>query len=225
MFGGRRAVGALPGSASPHCADHGAAPFLRAYIKAGLGSVSHREPEYLAVFRAHGVAHVLNNWTRTAPISEQMTVEGVETAPFSVARFLVAHGHSYEASVKAFEPYGEIREPNEDARQAGRQLLAGSLQKKRKCTIYVNNRLEGCAPLTIKARCAPCFSARVIRRIRPESGLWIVYQSADLQPRYVNKADAISFATSLSTALRAHVHIMTPNGEIEEVIREAGTNS
>ena len=183
------------------------------------------QPEYLDVLRAHGVAHTFNNWTRMPPIEEQLAVAGVHTAPFDAARFLLTPGRAYEASVKAFEPYRELREPNQSARIAGRQLLASSLEKKRKCTLYVNNRLEGCAPLTIKALLDALPRQSPVIEVRPENGLWTVYQSDDLQPRYGNKAHAISFATSLATALRAHVHILAPNGEIEEVIREVGTNS
>ncbi len=46
------------------------------------------QPEYLEVLRRHRVAHTLNHWTRMPTISEQLEVEGVETADFSVARFI-----------------------------------------------------------------------------------------------------------------------------------------
>ena len=107
------------------------------------------QPEYFAMLRSHGVAHVFNNWTRMPSIGEQIAIEGSETADFSVSRFLLKPGRSYEDSVKAFQPYTEIKEPNEEARGAARQILQQSMVKKRKGYIYVNNRLEGCAPMTI----------------------------------------------------------------------------
>lgn len=107
-------------------------------------------PEYFAMLRAHGVAHVFNSWTRVPPVSEQLAVEGSETADFSVARFLLKPGRSYADAVKAFQPYSTLKESYEDARSAARKILEQSKLKKRRCHIYVNNRLEGCAPMTIQ---------------------------------------------------------------------------
>jgi hypothetical protein len=82
-------------------------------------------------------------------IADQLKMEGSDTAPLSVSRFLLKTGRTYEASVKAFEPYTELREPNEEARVAAAQILARAMMKKRRAYIYVNNRLEGCAPHTV----------------------------------------------------------------------------
>lgn len=106
-------------------------------------------PEYFAMLASHHVAHVFNNWTRMPSIGEQLALEGSETAPFTVSRFLLRPGRTYEAAVKAFEPYTEIREPNEEARTAAAQILARAMRKKGKAYVYVNNRLEGNALLTI----------------------------------------------------------------------------
>ena len=51
--------------------------------------------------------------------------------------------------MKAFTPYTGIKEEDEDARSAAARILKQSLEKKRRGYIDVNNRLEGCAPLTI----------------------------------------------------------------------------
>jgi hypothetical protein len=77
---------------------------------------------------------------------------GSETADFMAARFLLKPGRTYEQAVKAFKPYKEIKEPNMEARAALGQLLGRAcFTKTRKRYIYVNNRLEGSAPLTISA--------------------------------------------------------------------------
>jgi uncharacterized protein YecE (DUF72 family) len=107
------------------------------------------QPQYFAMLHSHGVAHVFNNWTRMPSIGEQIAIEGCDTADFSVSRFLLKPGRSYEESVKAFQPYTEIKEPNEEARNAAATILQQSMVKKRRSYIYVNNRLEGCAPMTI----------------------------------------------------------------------------
>ena len=81
-----------------------------------------------------------------------MKMIGNETADFAAARFLLKPGRSYEQAVKSFQPYAEIKEPYQEGRDALAKLLtrAGPNRTKRRY-IYVNNRLEGCAPWTIVA--------------------------------------------------------------------------
>jgi uncharacterized protein YecE (DUF72 family) len=107
------------------------------------------QPEYFAMLRSHNVAHVFNSWTRMPPVGGQIEMPGSETADFSVSRLLLKPGRAYEQAVKEFQPYTAIKEPNEDLRATFGKFLAQSLERKRKGYIYVNNRLEGCAPLTI----------------------------------------------------------------------------
>jgi hypothetical protein len=86
------------------------------------------------------------------PVAEQMRTIGVETADFCSARFLLRPGRTYEQAVKAFTPYTEIKEPNPEARIALTSLLGrATFSRARRRYIYVNNRLEGCAPWTIVA--------------------------------------------------------------------------
>ncbi len=108
------------------------------------------------MLRSHGVAHVFNNWTRMPSVAEQIEIDGCDTAPFSVSRFLLKPGRGCEDAVKSFQPYDGIKELNDDARCAAEKILRQSIVKKRKASIYVNNRLEGNAPKTIEAvlRCA-----------------------------------------------------------------------
>jgi hypothetical protein len=62
-------------------------------------------------------------------------------------------GRKYEESVKLFEPYDKVKEPNPDAREAGKTLIAEGMAAgpERQTFIYVNNRLEGNALETIEA--------------------------------------------------------------------------
>jgi uncharacterized protein YecE (DUF72 family) len=115
-----------------------------------------RNPEYLgegyfACLAGHGVAHVLNAWTRMPELSAQLAKPGVETADYAVVRALLSKGRSYEQAVEAFEPYERIREPNEPAREAMRQIAEGAMRRKKPAFLFVNNRLEGHAPTTIEA--------------------------------------------------------------------------
>ena len=66
-------------------------------------------------------------------------------------------GRSYEEAVKTFEPYNEVKEVNPDARAAGRELISQgrAAGAKRRTFVFVNNRLEGNALVTISAMVRP----------------------------------------------------------------------
>lgn len=106
-------------------------------------------PEYFACLRANHVAHVFNCWTRMPDPSAQMSLPESTSADFVVCRALLRPGRSYELAVKKFEPYTDLKDPYEPARQAIRNLIGSQVD--REVYIYVNNRLEGNAPLTIEA--------------------------------------------------------------------------
>jgi uncharacterized protein YecE (DUF72 family) len=109
------------------------------------------EPGYFACLAGHGVAHVLNAWTRMPELGAQLDRPGVETADFSVVRALLSKGRSYEQAVEAFEPYEKTREPNQAAREALRRVATRVMETNKPAVIFVNNRLEGNAPSTIEA--------------------------------------------------------------------------
>jgi uncharacterized protein YecE (DUF72 family) len=109
-------------------------------------------PRYFEALKLNNVAHTYNSWSRMPPVAEQMRMVGSETGDFVTARFLLKPGRTYEQAVKAFQPYREIREPIPEARTALQQLLGRAcFSRSKKRYIYVNNRLEGSAPLTIAA--------------------------------------------------------------------------
>jgi uncharacterized protein YecE (DUF72 family) len=107
--------------------------------------------EYFDCLRRHGVAHVLNGWTRMPEIAEQMAMPDVYTADFTVARALLRRGRAYAEAVEKFSPYTQIQDPNPSTRQALRTLAARARERNEPSYIFVNNRLEGNAPETIRA--------------------------------------------------------------------------
>jgi uncharacterized protein YecE (DUF72 family) len=108
-------------------------------------------PRYFEALRAHNIAHVFNSWTRMPPISEQAAIPGAFTTDFTVVRALLRPGRAYEDAVKIFSPYDQIREENPEAREALRALIKRMREERRAAYIFVNNRLEGNAPETIRA--------------------------------------------------------------------------
>jgi uncharacterized protein YecE (DUF72 family) len=111
-------------------------------------------PDYFACLSRHSITHVFNSWDAMPSVSEQMSLPGSRTNPdLMAARFLLKPGRKYEEAVRTFQPYDKTKEVNDEARQAGADLIkegkvAGT---KKKTLIFVNNRLEGNALNTIGA--------------------------------------------------------------------------
>ena len=129
-------------------------PFLGALPPHFRYAVEVRNPEFLQkeyfdCLRARGVAHVYNAWARMPVLREQMAIPGSETASFLVSRALLRQGRPYEEAVKRFAPYSEIRDPNPGARDALRVLIQRAREERKMAFLFVNNRLEGNAPMTI----------------------------------------------------------------------------
>ena len=131
-------------------------PFLAALPPLFRYAVEIRNQEFLSAdyfscLRHHGIAHVFNSWTRMPDLGEQIEIPDSYTADFTVARALLRRGRSYENAVAGFSPYKQVQDPNPDARQALRALIARSRKRHEPSYIFVNNRLEGNAPQTIEA--------------------------------------------------------------------------
>ena len=130
--------------------------FLAAIPRGWRYSVEIRNPEYLgpeyfACLRAHGVAHVFNAWSRMPGLHRQIAMPGAFTTDFTVTRALLRHGRSYEEAVKIFAPYETLQDVNPPAREAMRSLIGRARAEQQAAFLFVNNRLEGNAPLTIQA--------------------------------------------------------------------------
>ena len=108
-------------------------------------------PGYLDLLRSRNVAHVFNAWTRMPTLDEQAQIPEAFTADFTVVRALLKRGRNYEDAVKTFEPYGQVREPNEGARDGMVEIVRQAKGRKIPAFLFVNNRLEGNAPGTIEA--------------------------------------------------------------------------
>ena len=131
-----RFLGALPGDA-PYAVE--------------VRNPEYLSPAYFAVLRHHGVAHVFNSWTRMPPIGEQLLLHESVTAGFIVARALLRPGRTYDRAVAAFAPYDRIREVNQPLREDLVALARTAINLRIPAYVIINNRAEGCAPLTIAA--------------------------------------------------------------------------
>ena len=135
-------------------------PFLAALPPEFRYAVEIRNPEFLekdyfACLRGHGVAHVYNAWSKMPELRHQMAIPDSATADFLVCRALLRHGRVYQDAVGMFQPYTEIQDPNPEARESMRVLIGRAREDKKFLFLFVNNRLEGNAPLTILSLVEP----------------------------------------------------------------------
>lgn len=107
---------------------------------------------YFSVLARHGVAHCFAVWSRM-PLPHEVLERhprALATAPFSVCRALVAPGTDYAAAVKRFQPYDRIQARRPDVRRSLLTYLRSARDRVQQILVAVNNRLEGCAPITIE---------------------------------------------------------------------------
>lgn len=104
---------------------------------------------YFDVLARHGVAHVFNSWTRMPGIGEQLEAARGFRPPCYVSRLLLKPGTQYEDAVEAFAPYDRVHEELPAVRQGAADLVSTAVATGVPAYVFVNNRLEGCAPLTI----------------------------------------------------------------------------
>jgi uncharacterized protein YecE (DUF72 family) len=131
-------------------------PFFEALPGGCRYAVEVRNPEYLVpgyfdTLARHGVAHVFNAWTRMPALEDQARLDEAFTAEFTVVRALLSRGRTYEQAVQVFQPYDRIQAPNEGARAGMVAIARRARDRGAPAFVFVNNRLEGCAPSTIEA--------------------------------------------------------------------------
>ena len=120
-------------------------------------AVEVREPkilngDYVELLRSQDVSHVYNHWDRMPPLSEQREKVPL-TGRAMVCRILTPLRMPYAVAKKKFLPYDTLRPENilPDMRKDTVALALEAIRNRLPGYILVNNRSEGCAPLTIKA--------------------------------------------------------------------------
>lgn len=108
-------------------------------------------PDFYGALAKLGVAPTFNSWTKMPPIDAQLEAAEGAPAPFYVVRALLTNGQTYEDAVEAYAPYNRLQNPSEQLRESIRRVLRRAMTARRRALILVNNRAEGCAPLTIDA--------------------------------------------------------------------------
>lgn len=105
---------------------------------------------YLAVLRDHGAAHIFNFWGKMPAIGEQLALGGL-TGPFTVARLMLPRGAQYQQLRDEWAPFDRIAVPQPQMRTDVVALVREAVERALPTYVYVNNKAEGSAPLTIRA--------------------------------------------------------------------------
>jgi uncharacterized protein YecE (DUF72 family) len=129
--------------------------FFRALPSGWEFGVEIRNPEllcedYFQVLEENQVGHIYNSWDAMIPIDEQIEQIGTRLEnQHAGSRLLLKPGRSYNAAVTRFSPYLEVKEIYEKARLASARMIRRFKEKKKRLSVYGNNRLEGCSPITL----------------------------------------------------------------------------
>ncbi len=107
------------------------------------------QPEFYAALASVGVSPTFNSWTKMPPIDTQLAAAESAPSPIHVVRALLTNGQAYEEAVEAYAPYNRVQNPSEQLRESIRRVIARAVAARRRAIILVNNRAEGCAPVTI----------------------------------------------------------------------------
>ena len=115
-----------------------------------LRNASWLRPEYFAALKSQGAAHVFNSWTRMPTVGEQLSLAEEYSFAAYPSRILLNPGVAYAKAVEAFSPYDRIQEEHTQMRKDGALLIQRAIEQGVPAYVFVNNRAEGCAPLTIE---------------------------------------------------------------------------
>jgi uncharacterized protein YecE (DUF72 family) len=150
-------IGRAPGRVDPDSLARSLATFFERVGSAFDYAVELRDPKlltprHLDVLAAHGATHVFNLWTAMPTIGEQLAFAGaLRRDTRVVARLMVPRGHRYSALERAWAPFDRIRRIDETMRADAVALARRCEELGCELHLIVNNKAEGCAPLTVRA--------------------------------------------------------------------------
>jgi uncharacterized protein YecE (DUF72 family) len=130
--------------------------FLAALPPEGRYAVELRDPAllspaYASALARRDVAHVYNYATAMPMPAEQACAVPTATARFTMIRLLLRPGTRYDERRDEFLPFDRIVDPSPEMRAEVVRLVRESADLGRDVFVLVNNKAEGCSPLTIRA--------------------------------------------------------------------------
>ena len=105
---------------------------------------------YRRALAAHGAAHVYNYVTAMPMPEAQAGVVPLGSSPFAVIRLLLPPGTTY-GERRTLKPFSRLADPDDEMRRQVVSLARAASDAGIPVSVLVNNKAEGCSPLTIRA--------------------------------------------------------------------------
>jgi uncharacterized protein YecE (DUF72 family) len=145
------------------------AAFLAALPRGLPVAVELRSPgllgaRYAEVLASSGAAHAYNVHPSMPALEEQANALPVERQPLLVVRWMLGHGRGYEEARDLYRPFDRLAAPDPGARAAVARLCAGAAWRGREVIVVVNNKAEGCSPLSLVALARTLAPLLAVRR-------------------------------------------------------------
>ncbi|HEY6065624.1 MAG TPA: DUF72 domain-containing protein [Thermoanaerobaculia bacterium] len=125
--------------------------------------------EYRDALAAHGAAHVYNYVTAMPMPADQAEVVPVASAPFAVVRLLLRPGTTYEERREEMMPFSRLTDRSDAMRTQVVALARTAVDARIPVSVLVNNKAEGCSPLTIRALAEMLGSGMGFGGIQPDN--------------------------------------------------------
>ncbi len=106
-------------------------------------------PEYVDALSAVGTCHCLNGHPSMPTVREQATLVQSERSQALVIRWMQARHLSYQAAKQKYAPFNQIVDADPTSRAAIAELCLDGSLRQQPTYVIVNNKAEGCAPLSI----------------------------------------------------------------------------
>lgn len=106
-------------------------------------------PAYAQALRDAGAVHCFNHHPRMPDMTGQHAVVGEQ--PELVMRWMLGHEQEYEEARSRYDPFDRIVDPDTRVRRMIAALAVDSSRRGRPVSVTINNKAEGCAPLSVRA--------------------------------------------------------------------------
>lgn len=107
-------------------------------------------PDLLAALDPRACTYTINLMPNMPTLDQQFRRMQLRNAPRYLLRWLLAPGFGYQQAKSAFAPFDTIKVPQDQTRDRIARFIRWSAREKRDFTALVNNKAEGCAPLSIR---------------------------------------------------------------------------
>lgn len=102
---------------------------------------------YLQVLERLGVSHSLVVHPSMPPVAQQFAAVGAQ--PLTVIRWMLGMS-DYDSAVRRYQPFDRLVDEDAGSRSAILEIWRRSLEQKSQIVTVVNNKAEGCSPLSIE---------------------------------------------------------------------------